>query len=96
MKTILKNENLRLLIEFIPEHLKKHGTNPSDVLKILDDNNFELYQINENTKELELKNYEDILKNPGIGRNIYCKKWKFILRIGKFCFYLLYNKFDKI
>ena len=74
MKTILKNENLRLLIEFIPEHLEKHGTNPSDVLKILDDNNFELYQINENTKELELKNYEDILKNPGIGRNIYCKK----------------------
>ena len=74
MKMILKNDNLKLLIEFIPEHLEKHGTNPSDVLKILENNNFKLYQINEKTKELELKNYKDILKNPKIGRNIYCKK----------------------
>ena len=74
MKMILKNDNLKLLIEFIPEHLEKHGTNPSDVLKILENNNIKLYQINEKTKELELKNYKDILKNPKIGRNIYCKK----------------------
>ena len=74
MKTILKNKNLKLLIEFIPEHLKKHGTNPGDVLKILEDNNFKIYQINENTKELELKEIDDILDNSEIGRNIYCKK----------------------
>ncbi len=74
MRTILKNENLKLLIEFIPEHLKKHGTNPSDVLKILEDNNFKIYQINENTKQIELKNSEDIMNNSEIGRNIYCKK----------------------
>jgi len=74
MQTILKNENLKLLIEFIPEHLKKHGTNPSDVLKILEDNDFKIYQINENTKQLELKKLEDIMNNSEIGRNIYCKK----------------------
>jgi len=74
MKTILKNKNLKLLIEFIPDHLKKHGTNPSDVLKILEDNDFKLYQINERTKQLELKKIEDILNNSEIGRNIYCKK----------------------
>ena len=74
MKTILKNKNLKLLIEFIPEHLKKHGTNPGDVLKILEDNNFKIYQINENTKKLESKKIDDILDNSEIGRNIYCKK----------------------
>jgi len=74
MKTILKNKNLKLLIEFIPDHLKKHGTNPSDVLKILEDNDYKLYQINERTKQLELKKIEDILNNSEIGRNIYCKK----------------------
>ena len=74
MQTILKNENLKLLIEFIPEHLRKHGTNPVDILKILENNNFKIYQINENTKELELKKFEDILDNSEIGRNIYCKK----------------------
>ena len=35
MTKILKNGKLKLLIEFIPEHLEKHGTNPSDILKIL-------------------------------------------------------------
>ena len=74
MTKILKNGKLKLLIEFIPEHLEKHGTNPSDILKILEDNNFKLYHINEKTKKLEPKNAENILENSKLGRNIYCDK----------------------
>ena len=74
MKTILKNKKLKLLIEFIPKHLEKHGTNPDDILKILEKNNFKIYHINEKTKKLELKNTKNILTDSELGRNIYCVK----------------------
>ena len=52
MKEILKRNNtVKLLIEFIPEHLIKAGIDPKEVIEFLRKRNFEIFFVNEKNKK---------------------------------------------
>ena len=52
MESILENNNqITILLEFIPEHLIEHGSNPIHLIEFLLDRNFRLYTIVDGKKE---------------------------------------------
>ena len=72
MESILeKNNQITILLEFIPEHLIEHGTNPIHVIEFLLDRNFRLYTIVDDKKEqVDESNVKEIL-NYG-GKSLLC------------------------
>lgn len=72
MESILeKNNQITILLEFIPEHLMEHGSNPIHVIEFLLDRNFRLYTIVDNKKEqVDESNVKEILNYSG--RSLLC------------------------
>lgn len=56
------NTDVKLIMEFWPSALKKSGSNPNDLLKLLKKNNLNLYKINENNKRIESVDFNFLLK----------------------------------
>lgn len=75
MTSILnENKNIKILIEFAPQNIREFGAQPSDLLKILRNHGFSLYEVNSENKNLELVNDEDLLKLQNVVINLLCKK----------------------
>jgi FkbM family methyltransferase len=76
MKEILKRNNtVKLLIEFIPEHLIKAGIDPKEVIEFLRKRNFEIFFVNEKTKKMESISENFVFSNvqkDRFGKNIFC------------------------
>jgi len=84
MESLLEqNKNLEILIEFIPPYIKEFGSNPMDLLNLLEKYNFKINLINNKTQKLEeihdknilLKKYENYVQGdyPEV-TNLLCIK----------------------
>ncbi|MEK6829347.1 MAG: FkbM family methyltransferase, partial [Nanoarchaeota archaeon] len=74
MKLILeKNHNIAILLEFIPDNLAEHGSNPIDLLRFFKDNSFKIYAIIDGVKS---EVYESDFKNMFSydGKSLLCIK----------------------
>ena len=74
MESILeKNSQITILLEFIPENLIEHGSDPIHLLEFLIDRNFRLYTIVDNNKEeIDRSNFKKIIHYSG--RSLLCVK----------------------
>lgn len=70
-----KNNDLKMLIEFCPQHIESFGTQPEEFIKILIDHGFSFYLVedNENFYKSVTPNY--LLNLPSESCvNLLCKK----------------------
>jgi FkbM family methyltransferase len=80
MKNILKNTNLKILIEFFPDRLKKAGDSPKEFLLNLFENGFSVKDLKKD-KKLTLNDVNEIVNfydsdPPNHMTNFYCEKEK--------------------
>jgi len=78
MKNILKTPNLKLLIEFFPERLKKTGESPKEFLEFLFENQFNVIDLKKN-KPLTVNDVNEIVRiydspPPDHMTNFFCEK----------------------
>lgn len=75
MPEILK-QDVKLVLEFVPEAEKETGINPVKTLQLLKDFGFKIYSIRKSTKEIaEVKDIADIEEiRRGMARNLFCIK----------------------
>lgn len=74
-----KNENIIIITEYHPRHLKRLGTKPENYLDMLEEHGFVIHHINEDKKKLELldRNYLENYLEEKDSTNLFC------LRKGK-------------
>ena len=78
MTEILKNNEIKLLIEFFPARLKKAGDSPKQLLKFLFEKNFTVLDLRKNRK-LSVDDIEEVTDfydslPPNHYTNLYCEK----------------------
>ena len=59
-----ENENLKLLVEYCPNHIIDYGAKPEEFLQILKTNGFNLFQINPHGKILQSVSDKHLLNIP--------------------------------
>ena len=75
MSNALKNSQIKILMEFVPEHLIEHGTQPSEMLNFLSEHGFKIFYIDENIQKVEkLKNWTKTMDEFPNGVNLLCEK----------------------
>jgi len=76
MNKVLKNsKNLKMIVEYNPMAINQIGLNPKKYLNLLTENNFNLFDINEQTKSIRKTNSEDLLnKYENLYTNLFCHK----------------------
>jgi len=76
MTSILQgNNNLKLLVEYCPNHILDYGAKPEEFVQILKTNGFNIYQINPERKILEPVSEKILLNIPAKSCiNLICKK----------------------
>ena len=82
MKSLLKNsKDIILVMEFAPSLIKKGGWDPEEYFKILLEQGFRLYEINEKTEKIEHTDKELLLKKYPMTKdsltNLLCIKGNF-------------------
>jgi FkbM family methyltransferase len=70
LNLLRKNKNLKIIIEFTPDNLKKFGVEPQELPKLLLEHGFKLYDINEHLKSVTPTNIDKLLK-------MYPKEYEF-------------------
>ena len=78
MENILKRYNLKLLIEFFPERLKKAGDSPKEFLQFLFEKGFSVRDLRKD-KQLTINDIDEMVKfydspPPNHMTNLYCEK----------------------
>lgn len=77
-KILKKNDNLKLISEFSPFMINKLGGDYREYINLLYKNNFEVYEISELSKKLNLTKREEILSKCTLNReyikNLFCVK----------------------
>jgi FkbM family methyltransferase len=75
LQNILKNENIKLLTEFIPDSIREFGAYPEEFIKLLQSNNFSIYCTDDqNKKIIKMDGYDEIIEKFPNGTNLFCKK----------------------
>ena len=75
MTSILKNKNLKILLEWDQESFLSSGCNPHDLLNLLVKNNFKIfYPEYEDNRYYEISPEELILKKSNNTINLLCRK----------------------
>ncbi len=80
MRRILrKNRNLKIITEFLPEKMELSKVKPKEFLKMIEEENFEVFEICENEKMLKKVNLKRFLSRPevfekGFLTNFLCKR----------------------
>lgn len=70
MSSILKkNKSVKIITEFMPDSLRTFGIEPEEYLRLLIKHGFNIYNINEKKKKLELSSISEIME--------ICKKTKY-------------------
>ena len=75
LKEILKNPQIKLFLEFIPDSIKEYHSRPNELLEFLLSQEFSISCINEGEKKIE--HFSDISKITELypeGINLFCKK----------------------
>lgn len=72
MKNILKNQKIKLLLEFQTKNLQEHSTAPDDFFNFLEAEKFKIFYINKKTNSFEpLINKDDIIQSE-MAQNLFC------------------------
>ena len=72
MKNILRNQKIKLLLEFKTKYLQEHGTTPDDFFNFLEAEKFKIFYINKKTNSFEpLMNKDDIIQSE-MSQNLFC------------------------
>jgi len=75
MRSILANENLKIIIEFSPNIYRRFGEKPEDLFKILIDNDFQINSIQSGDNLIEPISLNRLLKNDFNKQiNLFCIK----------------------
>jgi FkbM family methyltransferase len=75
LSDILKNSKIKIIMEFVPEHIIEHGSKPLDVLNFLNKYGFKIFIINEDKKKLEEIPDLKKIENNSSGTNLFCQKF---------------------
>ena len=75
IRILENNKKIKILLEFIPQHLVGHGSRPNDLINLLLNQNFELFYINQEQKKfVRLDNTQKIFDTNLFGKSIFCKR----------------------
>lgn len=75
LKNTLKNNNLKILIEFIPDSIREFGDEPQDLIKLLKSYKFKFFCTDDQNKKIvQINDYDEIITKFPNGTNLFCKK----------------------
>lgn len=66
---LMENHNVKLIMEFAPDHMKRAGVEPEQMLSLIQELGFTIYQINETTAEAEPVEQSKLLEEESV--NLY-------------------------
>lgn len=66
---LIENHNVRLIMEFAPGHMRRAGVEPEQMLSLIQELGFTIYQINEVTAEADPVEQSELLKEQSV--NLY-------------------------
>ena len=66
---LMENHNVKLIMEFAPDHMKRAGVEPEQMLSLIQELGFTIYQINETTAEAEPVEQSKLLQEESV--NLY-------------------------
>lgn len=66
-----KNKKIKMLLEFIPDHIIEHENKPFEILDFLTNNGFDLFRLDEKEKKIISSTKNEIL-TTSLGRNLLC------------------------
>lgn len=90
MKKVLeKTKNLIIMTEFSPHAIKKSGMLPEEFIKILNENDFEVFHINRRKSKLVPLEINQLLQEYNVERenhtNLLCVKGNRLVEVKKIC-----------
>ena len=75
LKILQNNKRIKMLVEFIPEHIIERGSKPEELLQFLITQDFKLSRINEQEKVfVPINSFKEILELDFNGRNLFCER----------------------